>query len=92
MAAARMFLPPKYVGYIADVGRDFPPEFRAALENLGEMVWFRERKGNTTRALNQYSGARIGYVPLAAVTSSVLSTVKLSHGARPSPQSPPPAY
>lgn len=62
MAAARMFLPAAHVGYIVDVGDDFPPEFRRTLEGLGDMVWFRPRKGNTTRALNQYSGAVIGYV------------------------------
>lgn len=65
MAAARMFLPPAHVGYIADIGDDFPPEFRQTLEALGEMVWFRPRKGNTTRALNQYSGVTVGCIHIA---------------------------
>jgi hypothetical protein len=62
MTAARMFLPPQHVGYVADVGLDFPAEFRTTLEKLGDMVWFRPRNGNTTRALNQYSGAVVGCV------------------------------
>lgn len=57
--AARQFLPPSNVGFIADVGPDFPAAFRQQLEGLGEMVYFRPREV-TTRALNIYSGARIG--------------------------------
>jgi hypothetical protein len=49
------------VGFIADVGPDFPPPFRQQLEGLGDMVWFRPREV-TTRALNIYSGGRIGWV------------------------------
>lgn len=60
MIAARMFLSPANVGLIVDEGDDFPPEFHDELEQLGEMVWFRARKGKTTRALNQYSGPNIG--------------------------------
>lgn len=60
--AARQFLPPKLVGFIADIGDDFPSKFRRELEALGEMVWFRPREGRTTRALNVYSGRRVGYV------------------------------
>lgn len=58
--AARQFLPPANVGFIADVGEDFPPAFRAQLEALGQMVWFRPRDGLTTRALNIYSGTGVG--------------------------------
>ncbi|BEJ05958.1 hypothetical protein CcaverHIS641_0304800 [Cutaneotrichosporon cavernicola] len=57
--AARQFLPASNVGFIADVGPDFPPAFRQQLEGLGEMVYFRSRDV-TTRALNIYSGSRIG--------------------------------
>jgi hypothetical protein len=51
---------------IVDKGDDFPPRFTAALENLGkETMYFRPRHGNTTRALNIYSGSKIGLAELA---------------------------
>ncbi|WWD22808.1 hypothetical protein CI109_107302 [Kwoniella shandongensis] len=58
---ARAFLPPTHCGLIVDRGDDFPEQFARDLESFGsEMVWFRHRTGKTTRALNMYSGHRIG--------------------------------
>ncbi|OCF33183.1 hypothetical protein I316_05228 [Kwoniella heveanensis BCC8398] len=46
---------------VIDKGSDFPSEMATVLQGLGEeMIWFRERKGKTTRALNIYSGGKIG--------------------------------
>lgn len=61
MAAARMFLPPRHVGFIVDCGTDFPANFHAKLEALG-IAQFRPREGLTTRALNLYSGKKIGSI------------------------------
>ncbi|WOO84512.1 putative protein [Vanrija pseudolonga] len=59
--AARLFLPPSHVGFIADKAPDFPPAFENKLRKLGQgMVWFRPAEGKTTRALNVYSGAEVG--------------------------------
>ncbi|KAL1406933.1 hypothetical protein Q8F55_006345 [Vanrija albida] len=59
--AARLFLPPSHVGFIADKAPDFPPTFEDTLRRLGDgMVWFRPAEGETTRALNVYSGSKIG--------------------------------
>jgi hypothetical protein len=61
MTAARQFLPPTHCSLLVDKGYDFPPEFALELHSLGEeMIWFRERKGKTTRAVNIYSGHKIG--------------------------------
>ncbi|WRT63515.1 uncharacterized protein IL334_000420 [Kwoniella shivajii] len=61
MTAARMFLPPTQCGLLVDRGDDFPDTFTEILEGFGkEMIWFRPRKGKTTRALNIYSGRKIG--------------------------------
>ncbi|WVF66282.1 hypothetical protein IAT40_001022 [Kwoniella sp. CBS 6097] len=61
MTAARIFLPPTSCALLVDRGSDFPSEMAHVLEGLGdEMVWFRERQGKTTRALNIYSGGKIG--------------------------------
>ena len=63
MTAARHFLPPSHCSLLVDAGDDFSPRFRAELEGLGEgMTWFRHREGKTTRALNIYSGSKIGQV------------------------------
>lgn len=46
---------PEKVGWIVDVGSDFPPEFRALLESWGTNCLFREdSKRLTTRAWNGY--------------------------------------
>ena len=67
MIAARQFLPPSHCGLIVDRGDDFPPEFSSELEGFGkEMVYFRQRDGKTSRALNTYSGKRIGCVLVVA--------------------------
>ncbi|KAL7420501.1 hypothetical protein Q5752_004451 [Cryptotrichosporon argae] len=59
--AARIFLPPSHVAFIADVGADMPARFEAVLRGFGKgMVWLRPREGLTTRALNMYSGQKIG--------------------------------
>ncbi|ODO00263.1 hypothetical protein I350_06892 [Cryptococcus amylolentus CBS 6273] len=61
MIAARQFLPSSHVGLLVDKGSDFPPRFTEDLERLGkDMIWFRHRDGPTTRALNIYSGRKIG--------------------------------
>jgi len=61
MTAARLFLPPSSCGLIVDRGDDFPRQFTEKLESLGrEMICFRLRAGKTTRALNIYSGTKIG--------------------------------
>ncbi|WVQ82609.1 hypothetical protein IAT38_004740 [Cryptococcus sp. DSM 104549] len=61
MIAARQFLPPTHCGLLVDRGDDFPERFARDLESLGkDMIWFRPREGKTTRALNIYSGQRIG--------------------------------
>ncbi|KIR69343.1 hypothetical protein I314_00453 [Cryptococcus bacillisporus CA1873] len=61
MVAARQFLPPTHCSLLIDKGDDFPERFVHDLKSLGnEMVWFRHREGRTTRALNIYSGQRIG--------------------------------
>ncbi|WVQ72340.1 hypothetical protein IAR50_001891 [Cryptococcus sp. DSM 104548] len=61
MVAARQFLPPSHVGLLVDKGSDFPQAFVQDLEKLGkDMIWFRHRDGPTTRALNIYSGQKIG--------------------------------
>nr|XP_019014375.1 uncharacterized protein I206_00457 [Kwoniella pini CBS 10737]OCF53156.1 hypothetical protein I206_00457 [Kwoniella pini CBS 10737] len=61
MISARMFLPPKQCGLIIDKGYDFPQKFINTLKNYGEeMIWFRNRPDKTTRALNIYSGSKIG--------------------------------
>ena len=61
MIAARLFLPPGHCGLLVDEGDDFPEHFKLQLEAFGEeMIWFRQRKGKTTRALNIYSGRAIG--------------------------------
>lgn len=63
MIAARQFLPPTHCSLLIDKGDDFPERFVHDLKSLGnEMVWFRHREGMTTRALNIYSGRRIGQV------------------------------
>lgn len=63
MVAARQFLPPTHCSLLIDKGDDFPERFVHDLKSLGnEMVWFRDREGRTTRALNIYSGRRIGQV------------------------------
>lgn len=60
-SSARLFLPQQNVGYIVDSGPDFPETFRTELGRLGERtVWFRPRQEATTRALNMYSGGRVG--------------------------------
>lgn len=59
MCAARLFLPPSHIGFIVDCGTDFPTHFRERLESLG-IAQFRSRDGLTTRALNIYSGQKIG--------------------------------
>lgn len=62
MTAARHFLPATHCGLLVDTGDDFPDAFRKELKELGEeMIWFRPREGKTTRALNIYSGTKIGY-------------------------------
>ncbi|WVQ93903.1 hypothetical protein IAU59_000981 [Kwoniella sp. CBS 9459] len=61
MTAARIFLPPTSCALLVDKGPDFPTGMARNLEELGEgMVWFRKREGKTTRALNIYSGGKIG--------------------------------
>nr|ODO01320.1 hypothetical protein L204_02048 [Cryptococcus depauperatus CBS 7855] len=61
MVAARQFLLPAHCGIVVDQGTDFPQAFVDELERLGkEMIWLRRRNGKTTRALNIYSGHRIG--------------------------------
>ncbi|OCF71347.1 hypothetical protein I204_07974 [Kwoniella mangroviensis CBS 8886] len=56
-----MFLPPSQCGLIVDRGDDFPSKFTNILKGYDkEMIWFRPRKGKTTRALNIYSGGKIG--------------------------------
>ena len=63
MTAARLFLPASHVGLLVDRGDDFPNHFTEELESLGEeMIYFRERPGKTTRAVNIYSGRSIGFV------------------------------
>jgi hypothetical protein len=63
MTAARLFLPPANCGLIVDRGIDFPNRFARELEALGdEMMFYRSRQGDTTRALNSYSGSKIGQV------------------------------
>ena len=45
------------VGWIVDVGADFPPEFRSTIEAWGTACRFREDRNRlTTRAWNGYSG------------------------------------
>ncbi|ORX34975.1 Ribokinase-like protein [Kockovaella imperatae] len=61
MTAARMFLPPSKCALVVDQGQDFPLDFKDQLMSMGEdMFWFRECQGASTRALNMYSGRRIG--------------------------------
>ncbi|WWC97231.1 hypothetical protein V866_004110 [Kwoniella sp. B9012] len=61
MISSRMFLPPSRCGLIVDKGDDFPSRFTVILKGYGrEMIWYRKRKGKTTRALNIYSGGKIG--------------------------------
>lgn len=60
-----MFLPATHVAFIADVGPDLSPAFRDMLNVLGDTVWFRPRDGQTTRAVNQYTGRKIGFVSLS---------------------------
>ncbi|ORY22988.1 Ribokinase-like protein [Naematelia encephala] len=61
MTAARLFLPPSSCSLLVDKGADFPPQFERQLREFGyDMVWFRPRSGPTTRAVNIYSGTRIG--------------------------------
>ncbi|WWC85671.1 uncharacterized protein L201_000537 [Kwoniella dendrophila CBS 6074] len=61
MISARMFLPSTHCGLLVDRGDDFPDSFTETLTNFGEdMVWYRPREGKTTRALNIYSGNKIG--------------------------------
>lgn len=61
IVCARIFLPAKHCGLIIDVGTDFPKAFKDELSSFGhEMIWFRDREGLTTRALNIYSGHSIG--------------------------------
>lgn len=43
-----------------------------------EMTWFRHREGKTTRALNIYSGSRIGSVGLTPSARAIL-TVREGH-------------
>lgn len=63
MVAARMFLPAEHCALIVDQGTDFPAHYVAELKRFGEdMTWLRPREGKTTRALNIYSGSRIGFV------------------------------
>lgn len=61
MTGARIFLPPNHCTLIVDQGADFPAEFEARLKQLGEeMIWFRQREGKTSRAVNVYSGGKVG--------------------------------
>nr|XP_019048574.1 hypothetical protein I302_02346 [Kwoniella bestiolae CBS 10118]OCF27504.1 hypothetical protein I302_02346 [Kwoniella bestiolae CBS 10118] len=61
MISARMFLPPSQCGLIIDQGEDFPDHFLNTLMRYGkDMIWFRKREGKTTRALNIYSGGKVG--------------------------------
>lgn len=64
MIGARLFLPSSNIGLIVDEGQDFPLEFKDQLNILGEGIYWREREGNTSRALNIYSGPEFGYVSL----------------------------
>ena len=61
MTAARMFLPASSCALIVDKGEDVPKAFDERLRAMGEeMLWSRNCNGNSTRALNIYSGRRIG--------------------------------
>ena len=69
-----MFLPPERCGLIIDKGEDFPPAFEKQILSMGtDMTWFRPRNGKTSRALNIYSGTRIG----CAAPRAFLSRPKL---------------
>lgn len=93
-SSARLFLPAQNVGFIVDCGPDLPNEYREELGRLGEgTVWFRPRTEPTTRALNLYSGGRVGegqqyFQYLAAPKRLVLSDFfnEDSPLAEPSPQ------
>lgn len=61
MIGARLFLPPSHVGLIVDRGPDMPEAFQKQLiDALDEGIWWRDRPEGTTRALNMYSGGKIG--------------------------------
>jgi hypothetical protein len=75
-----MFLPPKHCALIVDHGTDFPPEFVAELKAFGEeMTWFRPRQDKTTRALNIYSGSRIGSVGWPALSTRIALMLREGH-------------
>jgi hypothetical protein len=57
---SRLFLSPSHIELVVDKGSDFPPTFNEQLQVLDEGVYWREREGQTTRALNVYSGGEIG--------------------------------
>lgn len=61
MVATRLFLPAGQCGMVVDKGSDFPSHFEQQLQAYGDdMVYFRQRDGLTTRAVNMYSGTKIG--------------------------------
>ncbi|KAI0316716.1 Ribokinase-like protein [Amylostereum chailletii] len=61
---ARIWLPPHALGMLVDVGPDFDPAMRRALDAYGPAMWlFRPRTdgAGTTRARNAYVGDRRGF-------------------------------
>ncbi|GAA6060006.1 hypothetical protein JCM10212_001164 [Sporobolomyces blumeae] len=54
---ARIWLPPRRVGILVDRGKDWDPAIEAKLGGYGNDMWvYRDKQGETTKALNLYTG------------------------------------
>ncbi|GAA5978112.1 hypothetical protein JCM5350_007399 [Sporobolomyces pararoseus] len=54
---SRIWLPPKRVGILVDRGKDWSSEVQAKLDEFGKEMWvYRDKEGETTKALNLYTG------------------------------------
>lgn len=61
MIGSRVWLHPKRVGILVDRGNDWDQKVQSKLDEFGKEMWvYREKEGETTRALNLYTGEHRG--------------------------------
>ncbi|GAA6012021.1 hypothetical protein JCM11491_000138 [Sporobolomyces phaffii] len=57
MIGSRIWLEPEQVGILVDRGHDWDPQVEAQLDAFGRSMWiYRDKAGETTKALNLYTG------------------------------------